>query len=200
MKDYEAFVYCWTDTKRNMLYVGKHKGNINDGYICSSKYFLCEYKKRPHDFIRTIIATGIDTDMISLETFILTSENARLSEEYYNMHNNNGKGTFTLKGHTDKTKRKISEANIGRPKLKARGARPNFAGKNNHFYGKKHSDEARIKMSGKRSSIAGDKNHKAKSVIIDSTFYSTMKEASEKTGISLYKIRIMISKGEIGVI
>ena len=44
MNSYESFVYCWTDTKRNMLYVGKHKGDINDGYICSSKYFLSEYK------------------------------------------------------------------------------------------------------------------------------------------------------------
>lgn len=49
MNSYESFVYCWTDTKRNMLYVGKHKGDINDGYICSSKYFLSEYKNKTYD-------------------------------------------------------------------------------------------------------------------------------------------------------
>ena len=36
----EAFVYCWTDHKTNKLYVGVHKGSINDGYICSSKYTI----------------------------------------------------------------------------------------------------------------------------------------------------------------
>ncbi len=26
----EAFVYCWTDHKNKMLYVGSHKGSIDD--------------------------------------------------------------------------------------------------------------------------------------------------------------------------
>jgi hypothetical protein len=41
----EAFVYCWTDKLHNKLYVGVHKGNVDDGYICSSKIMLKEYKK-----------------------------------------------------------------------------------------------------------------------------------------------------------
>jgi hypothetical protein len=192
MNNCESFVYCWTDTKRNMLYVGKHKGDINDGYICSSKYFLSEYKKRPDDFVRTIIATGNDLDMISLETSILTSENARYLKEYYNMHNNNGLGSWTTKGHSDETKRKISKSNLGRPKLGSRGPRPHFAGKNNHFYGKKHCEKTRSKMSENHADMTGDKNPKAKSVVIDGILYGTMNEASNKTGISLYKIRKMM--------
>ena len=35
-----AFVYCWTDHRNNKLYVGSHKGSINDGYICSSSHIM----------------------------------------------------------------------------------------------------------------------------------------------------------------
>ena len=44
---YEAFVYCWTDNLTNILYVGSHKGTEDDGYVCSSKYMMKEYKSRP---------------------------------------------------------------------------------------------------------------------------------------------------------
>lgn len=54
----EAFVYCWTDHKTNMLYVGSHKGTTDDGYVCSSRHMMKEYKKRPSDFTRQIIAEG----------------------------------------------------------------------------------------------------------------------------------------------
>ena len=54
-----SFVYCWTDKKTNMLYVGSHKGSIDDGYICSSKPMMKEYKKRPQDFSRQIVAEGL---------------------------------------------------------------------------------------------------------------------------------------------
>lgn len=193
MNSYESFVYCWTDTKRNMLYVGKHKGDIDDGYICSSKYFLSEYKKRPDDFIRTIIATGDDLDMISLETSILMSENARFLKEYYNMHNNNGPGTWSTKGHTDKTKQKLSKAKKGVPLIRARGPRPHVSGKNNHFYGKKHSPDAKEKMSGKRHSVSGGKNPNAVMVKYKNKVYSSIKEfclqlnLSHKEAIKLFK-------------
>lgn len=84
----EAFVYCWTDHKTNKLYVGSHKGTIDDGYICSSKYMLEEYNKRPNDFTRQIIAEGKLEDIRSLESAILKSVNARLNEDFYNQHNN----------------------------------------------------------------------------------------------------------------
>lgn len=48
----EAFVYCWTDHKNNMLYVGSHKGTPDDRYVCSSKYMLDQYKVRQQDFTK----------------------------------------------------------------------------------------------------------------------------------------------------
>lgn len=59
----EAFVYVWTDKITNKLYVGVHKGTLDDGYICSSKHMLKEYTQRPETFSRQIIAHGTWDDM-----------------------------------------------------------------------------------------------------------------------------------------
>lgn len=148
----EAFVYCWTDHRDQKLYVGSHKGTINDGYVCSSKIMLKEYKERPRDFTRQIIAKGTYEDIVKLEKKILESVNAAFSEEYYNQTNGNGK-TFNvpmteerkrkigakLKGHkncigrvmTEEAKKKIGTANSG-PKPERRGW--------------KHSEEAKEKI------------------------------------------------------
>ena len=81
----KSFVYCWTDKITNKLYVGSHKGTTNDGYICSSKLMLDEYKKRPGDFSRQIIAEGSLKDIRKLESKILQAVNARLNEQFYNI-------------------------------------------------------------------------------------------------------------------
>lgn len=72
----DSFLYCWTDHLSEMLYVGVHKGSEDDGYVCSSKYMLEEYNKRPEDFTRQIIAHGTYSDCLSLEMAILQSVNA----------------------------------------------------------------------------------------------------------------------------
>lgn len=78
----EAFVYCWTDHKTNMLYIGSHKGTENDGYVCSSKLMLEEYNKRPNDFTRQIIAYGIETDIRRLEGVLLRLFKVRTNESF----------------------------------------------------------------------------------------------------------------------
>lgn len=86
----EAFVYCWTDHKTNKLYVGSHKGTTDDGYVCSSKHMMKEYNKRPNDFTRQIIAEGNLEDIRVLEGKILKAVSARLNEDFYNKHDNDG--------------------------------------------------------------------------------------------------------------
>ena len=44
-----AFVYLWFDKRDYRFYLGYSKGK-KKSYICSSKYMLAEYKKRPNDF------------------------------------------------------------------------------------------------------------------------------------------------------
>lgn len=102
----EAFVYCWTDFGTNKLYVGVHKGTPDDGYVCSGKLMLEEYRKRPENFSREIVAQGTYVDMYALETAILKSAKADKNPGFYNQHTNSGK--FYLKGHTKETRNKIS--------------------------------------------------------------------------------------------
>jgi hypothetical protein len=127
----EAFIYCWTDTNRNMLYVGTHKGTPGDGYVCSGKLMLEEYNKRPQDFKREVMAFGSYNDMINFETKILKAANAAEDMSFYNQHN--GDGNFFNKGHTEATRAKLK---IARNK---RTDKPNAG---NH-----HSVEARAKQS-----------------------------------------------------
>jgi hypothetical protein len=142
----EAFVYCWTDHLTGKLYVGVHKGSQEDGYICSSKIVKEEYKKRPKDFSRQIIAHGVYKEMVRLESSILESADAAHDEMYYNQHNVDMKRYN--KGHDEKTRQKIRETNlktwqsqelrdsIGRSKIG-----------NKYFCGKTHTEESKHKIS-----------------------------------------------------
>ena len=190
-----SFTYCWTDHKTNMIYVGIHKGSNDDGYICSSKTMKEEFKKRPNDFTREILAYGTYEEMCNFETAILKSVNAAADLQFYNKHNNNG--VYTNKKCLPQTAKKISDSNLGKPKLKARGPRPHVSGKNNHFYGKTHSEEfKKIQSERKRKEYIGSGNPMAKTLEINNKIYYTMKEASADLNISLYKIRNMIKTGE----
>jgi ribosomal protein L3 len=111
----EAFVYCWTDHSTHKLYVGWHKGAPNDGYVCSSKVMLQEYKKRPHDFTREVLASGNTNDMLNFETKILTAANAAKDPMFYNMHNGNGKFTHN-QPHTEESIKKFRAMHVHRTK------------------------------------------------------------------------------------
>lgn len=109
----DAFLYCWTDNKTNKIYVGAHKGTQDDGYICSSKIMLEQYKQRPDDFSRQVIAEGLCKDIFKLEKRILVSENVKCNEAYYNMNNGGGYWDFKLKAQTEEHKQKIRESKLG---------------------------------------------------------------------------------------
>jgi hypothetical protein len=164
----EAFVYSWRNILTNMLYVGWHKGSIDDGYVCSSKKMLEEYKKDPSMFERFIIAHGSCDQMVMLETTILKSVDARNNPSYYNQQNGDGK--FTCKHVTDATKAKISASKKGKknPSLSQRNLINNpgkklenrkklgerakqFIGDKNPNFGRKQSDESRALMSKNRT-------------------------------------------------
>ena len=162
----EAFVYCWTDNKTNKLYIGSHKGSIDDGYICSSKYMLEEYKKRPNDFTRQIIAQGLTEDIRKLETKILQSSNARLDEIFYNKHDNDGlyfegwkRGEFSDEHRKNMSiaasKRKRTPEHLAALHEGRRKSKNSIEHKNALIIsriGKHHTDESKRKMSEKKLS------------------------------------------------
>ena len=162
MEHIDSFLYCWTDTITNKLYVGIHKGSIDDGYICSSKLMLEEYDKRKETFIRQIIAVGTYKDIGALEHAILKKEDAAKNEIYYNK-SNGGKKFFHDCNHSEETKKKLSlykredlrQFNLSennpsyklenRKNAAKRGKK--YIGKCNPMFGKKHSDAAKLAMS-----------------------------------------------------
>jgi hypothetical protein len=137
----EAFLYCWTDIKTKKIYLGYHKGTIDDGYVCSSKSMIKEYDIRPNDFSRQIIAVGSSNDMRNLETKILRAENAPKNPSYYNL--NVGDGSFVCLGHSEETKKKFSMKRKG--KLHTEETKKKISEGNKKR--KPISEETRIKMS-----------------------------------------------------
>jgi len=156
----EAFVYCWTDHKTNMLYIGSHKGNPDDGYVCSSKHMLSEFEKRPNDFTRQIIASGYWKDMLIFEGKILKAVDARVNENFYNKHENDGlffEG-WTSETMTDEHKKNLSEAAKKRKRTKEHLKKLHEGRRNSkntkehneairqYHLGRKHTEESKQKM------------------------------------------------------
>lgn len=127
-----SFTYCWTDHKTNKLYVGIHKGSLDDGYICSSKLMLKEYKIRPDDFTREILARGMYADMLKFEAAILKAVDAKNNPDFYNAHNGDGK-FCNVTPHTQETKEKLKMAWARNPNRMTN-------------QGKKHTQETKEKM------------------------------------------------------
>jgi hypothetical protein len=85
----DSFVYCWTNHTLNKIYVGFHKGNENDGYVCSSKSkeFWNDFENANYMWTRQIIAKGTMRECQTLESKILDSLDIT-SESVYNNKNN----------------------------------------------------------------------------------------------------------------
>jgi NUMOD3 motif len=155
-----AFVYCWTDHKENKVYVGSHKGSIDDGYICSSKYVREQIELRPTDFTRQIITEGEWDYCYAIETALLESVDARNNRYYYNGHNNSP--DFLFKAHTTETKQKMSVLKKGKPgrqwteeQKKAKSLQMKGKPSSKGMLGKKHSEEWKQIMSARRKGHAG---------------------------------------------
>ena len=101
----EAFVYLWYDAgwKRTggpRYYIGKHKGTLDSGYVCSSKYMKPEWEERGckqvgcrhlfgdkghhGDFHRRVLAYGTEQAMIDFEIKLLETRKDYFGGRYYN--------------------------------------------------------------------------------------------------------------------
>lgn len=87
----QGFIYKWTNSQNNKMYIGSHVGYINDGYIGSGKYFKHAYEKNPEYFTREILhvikSENIQYDLQKIEEYLLTKLNVANSNEYYNITN-----------------------------------------------------------------------------------------------------------------
>ena len=106
----QAFVYKWIHKPTGMWYIGSRtaKGcHINDGYICSSKIVKPMIQKKPEEWTRYIISTGLPKEMRSLETKLLIESNAKKNMMSFNRSNNVGKPVGSRPKGSINRKRKL---------------------------------------------------------------------------------------------
>lgn len=105
MEHKDCFVYVWHDTRTNVRYYGYHKGDSDDGYVCSGNYMLTEYNIRPDDFIRTILFCGTQKECLMLEERLICSHPG-----FDGLYNANIGSRFI---HNEAVRKKISESRKG---------------------------------------------------------------------------------------
>jgi hypothetical protein len=84
----DSFLYLWTNTSNGRLYLGKHKGSPDDGYVASSTKFLFEYDQNPSTWVRSILAFGSENKILQIETEMLKLLNVMSNPLYYNLSTN----------------------------------------------------------------------------------------------------------------
>jgi len=130
----KPFVYLWRDRLFNRYYVGYH-GGFDPNYVCSSKEMKSEYKSRPNDFKRRILAFGTKEEMIALEQDLLRARKHHFDKRYYNLMINHPVNL------TEAGRKKISMTHKGKKNSKEVRLKMSRS-----TTGKKHSEESKQKM------------------------------------------------------
>ena len=130
-----SFVYKWNDIGTGKMYIGVHKGTPDDGYVCSSKYMLEEYDKRPNDFIREILQYGDYKECRLREIELLREVDAVHNDLFYNR--SFAQGAISM-DKTPEHREKLRLANLGKKQSEETKAKRKLY---------KHSSEALSKIS-----------------------------------------------------
>lgn len=111
-----GFVYRWYDASNGKIYVGSHKGSVDDRYLGSGVLFKRAYNLRPESFFREILYQG--EHYKEYEQIMLDYEDAANCEKFYNLINHAWGGSPKGVKKKESTKKKMSEAALGVPKSK----------------------------------------------------------------------------------
>ena len=118
----QYFLYIWLDRSRKMFYVGMHSGNIDDGYISSSRWLNGEHQYRQNDFRRKIIKIFNNKESARSEEarFLRMIKESEFGKKYYNLKNGRPKGTPASnkgKSMSSEQRKKLSLAKLGKPSI-----------------------------------------------------------------------------------
>jgi group I intron endonuclease len=167
---YSGFIYIWFDSESKKYYIGSHKGTVEDGYTGSGLLFKKAYSKRPEKFKRRILEYVLEKEnIIERENYWLSMINPNdLGKKYYNLKKVAAGGDIvsTLspearQQHAEKsstaskkywssiteeereTRRKtcFGGNKFDRSYMTEKNRKNKKFGKDNHFYGKTHSQE-----------------------------------------------------------
>ena len=108
----EKVHYVYRVTIDEKYYIGKRTGFLNDlhtGAYKTSSELVQEKLRNGHRFskIKILQVFSSSKDALEFEKRILMRVNARKNPKFLNQHNGNGE--FSLRQHTEKTKKKISK-------------------------------------------------------------------------------------------
>lgn len=112
-----GFVYIWFDRYRKMYYIGRHWGNFDDGYICSSNRMRDAYRRRPLDFKRKIlskITSSFDDLILEEQKWLDKIDPKKCGSKYYNISLNAKMPSTRGFKHSEETKKRIKDAATGR--------------------------------------------------------------------------------------
>lgn len=101
----KGFVYIWKNLTNGKKYIGYHVGNLNDGYISSSRseLFWNDFNNPKMEWIREIVYTGDSNSCLAEEQNLL--KNIDLGDE---MYYNNARGATII--FNEEVRKKISNA------------------------------------------------------------------------------------------
>ena len=109
----EKFHYVYRVTIDEKYYIGKRSGRLDDlhtGAYKTSSELVQEKLQNGMTFskIKILQVFSSSKDALEFEKRILTRVNARKNPKFLNQHN--GNGNYTIKQHTEKSKKKISKS------------------------------------------------------------------------------------------
>lgn len=138
-----GFVYRWKNTINGKMYLGSHKGTVDDGYVGSGKIFERAVKKYGiESFVREILEDNIAEDLVyTREQYYLDEVDAANSREYYNVSPHAGGGFDHINKNKELKERCNKEASVRMKK---------YYEENEHPKGmkdKKHTNESNAKRS-----------------------------------------------------
>jgi len=189
-------LYKTVNQVNGKFYIGVHKEYDYpklDDYLGSGVALKIAIKKHGREnFIREIIHIFDNPkDAFEFEELVVDKEFIKRRDNYNMSIGGCGVG-FCEKSHSIKTKEKLKNIHINKPKTKEHREKisasltgkqyPNRSGKNHHMFGKHHSDSTKNKM--KLSHIGIKiKRSDGKKCIIDDIEYSSFGEASRSLNI-----------------
>jgi hypothetical protein len=146
-----GYVYLWENIDNNMMYIGSHKGNINDEYIGSGTYFKRAYNKNKDKFIRKILYVGIY--FREYEDKILKKLDVSNNKLFYNLKNDAIGGWDHINSNIYLNKKRIKGISDSKKGNRYKHLDYDKNGINNPMFGKKHSEETKLKISKSRKNI-----------------------------------------------
>jgi len=158
-----GYVYRVTNRITGAVYVGQRRGEFRSWYLGSGTVIRNAVKKYgATNFLLEFIQSAFDQPSLDrLETHFISE--ARSRGETYNIRDGglgslfNGFGPMKGRTHSEDTKKRFSEDRKG-------SKNPNFGrdffGSNNPHFGKRHSEEAKQKISARTTGVSRNKGVK----------------------------------------